>query len=189
MTTAKTKHYSSGRLIPLRRSEHKGFPRLGNTHWIFSCFRDHTRTLLDDGGLDTSKWFGFIYKVTFILTGEVYLGKKAFHRASKWGNVKGQSNWRVYTSSSDHINDLLKEYPDECFLFEVVMLCKTKGIMSHAESNILHKVDALTDVDEFGYRYYLNGRIEPVRWLTQGYDSEVVNNIINKYIQGSVIKL
>lgn len=187
MTTAKTKHYSSGRLVPLRKSEFPGTPYLGRTHWLFTPWREYKAEFAEGRNLDTSKYFGFIYKVTFLLTGEVYLGKKSFHRASKWGNVKGQSNWRVYKSSSDHIHDFLKEYPEECFTFEIVMLCKTKAIMSHAESNILHKVDALTKVDEQGYRRYLNGRIEPIRWLTTGYDHAQVKRIIQSFIKQSML--
>jgi hypothetical protein len=179
-----TKAYSSGRVHALRRSEFPRYPLVGK-HWILSCAHEHREQLR--GGLDTSQWYGFIYKVTFLLDGVKYVGKKPFHRASKWGTPKAPSNWRVYTSSSDIIEQLLQEYPMECFLFEIVMLCPTKAIMSHAESNILHKVDALTEKDEHGHRHYLNGRVEPVRWLTRDYNGPWVTSQVEKYIINSVL--
>jgi len=178
----KTKRFSSGRLVPLRKSGFKGIPQVG--HWLFTCAQDHKEELKEDGGLDTSKWFGFIYRVTFLLTGEMYIGKKSFHVSSKWGNAKAQSNWRVYRSSSENIHELLEQYPEECFLFEIVHLCPSRGYMGHAESNIIHKIDAITAKDSLGLPRYFNGRAEAVKWVSRDFDGKVVNEMVEKYLDG-----
>lgn len=177
----KTKRFSSGRLVPAKRSELPGIPKVG--HWFFTCWRDHRKELAADGGLDTGKWFGFIYRVTFLLTGEMYIGKKSFHVSSKWGNAKAQSNWRVYRSSSENIHALLELYPDECFLFEIVHLCPSRGYMGHAESNIIHKLDAITAKDSLGLPLYFNGRAEAIKWIARDFDGEKVNTAIESYLR------
>jgi Putative endonuclease segE, GIY-YIG domain len=179
MTTAKTKRFSSGRLVTAKQSEFHQIPKLG--HWLFTCWKDYREELREDGGLDTSKWFGFIYRVTFLLTGEMYIGKKSFHVSSKWGNAKAQSNWRVYRSSSENIHELLQHYPEECFLFEILHLCPTRGYMGHAESNIIHKIDAITAKDTLGLPKYFNGRAEAIKWIARDFDGDRVNDVIETY--------
>jgi Putative endonuclease segE, GIY-YIG domain len=132
------------------------------------------------GEFNPDEYLGFIYRVTFLLTGEEYIGKKQFHRMNKAGTKRfGPSDWKKYTTSSEHINGLLAEYPMECFCFEIVRLCQTKSILSYAESNILHKLDALITVDNtWGLPKYLNKRIDPVRWITKNYPTGDVNSLI-----------
>jgi len=129
------------------------------------------------GDFDYAAYFGFIYRVTFLLTGEMYIGKKQFYRMNKSGTKRyGESDWRAYRSSSGHLEKLMDEYPPECFYFEIVFLAKTKAILSHAESNFLHKLDALTRVDNhWGLPLYLNKQIGAVRWIAHGFDGHEVN--------------
>ena len=140
-------------------------------HWI-----NHTW----ESEYSPDDYVGFIYRVTFLLTGEQYIGKKQFHRMNKTGTKRyGPSDWKTYTTSSEHISKLLDEYPKECFCFETLLLCKTKAILSYAESNILHKIDALTQVDPtWGLPQYLNKRIDPVRWITKDYPLKEVSSLI-----------
>jgi len=136
------------------------------------------------GRFDPNDYLGFIYRVTFLLTGEEYIGKKQFHRMNRAGTKRfGPSDWKSYTTSSEHINKLLEEYPMECFCFEIVLLCTTKAILSYAESNILHKLDALIEVDNtWGLPKYFNKRIDPVRWITKNYPTNDVNGLIRQVL-------
>ena len=142
-------------------------------HWWIRCEE-----------FDPNDYVGFIYRVTFLLTGERYIGKKQFHRMNKAGTKRyGPSGWKSYTTSSEHINKLLEEYPIECFHFELVLLCKTKAILSYAESNLLHKLDALIQVDKtWGLPLYLNKRIDPVRWITKGYPIVEVDSLLRNFL-------
>jgi hypothetical protein len=95
----------------------------------------------------------------------------------------GPSDWKTYTTSSEHVNKLLSEYPRECFYFEIVFFAQTKAILSYAESNILHKLDCLIEVDPvWGLPQYLNKRIDPVRWITKGYPILEINKLIRTYL-------
>jgi hypothetical protein len=132
------------------------------------------------GEFNPDDYLGFIYRVTFLLTGEEYIGKKQFHRMNKYGTKRyGPSNWKDYTTSSEHVNALLEEYPKECFSFDILLLATTKAIISYAESNILHKMDALITLDScWGLPKYLNKRIDPVRWVTKDYPLHDVTCLI-----------
>lgn len=93
----------------------------------------------------------------------------------------GPSDWRTYTTSSEYVNALLEEYPKECFHFEIILLCRTKAIMSYAECNILHKVDALTRLDNtWDLPLYLNKRIDAIRWVTKDYPHLDVKRITDR---------
>ena len=158
------------------------WPQIRGSHWVVSCWRDH-RDAHGKFHLDTREWFGFIYKITFLLTGERYLGKKAFHRVTKYGRVLGASPWRSYTSSSDNLNKLLRTYPKECFLFEIILLCKTKGGWSYAEANLLHRSDVLTERDGLGERRYLNGNISAIKWIPKEFDGPDFAYTVKTYIR------
>jgi len=83
----------------------------------------------------------------------------------------------------------MKTYPMECFHFEIVMLCRTKSILSYAESNLLHKLDALIRTDPvWGLPRYLNKRIDPVRWITKDYPLAEVDQLIRLVLSYPPIK-
>lgn len=144
-------------------------------HWYYNAV---------GGEFNPDDYFGFIYRVTVLLTGEQYIGKKQFHRMNKSGTKRlGPSNWQKYKTSSDAIHKLLEEYPMECFHFEIILLCKTKAVMSYAESNILHKLDALIQVDsKWGLPKYLNKSINAVRWITKDYPVFEVDQLLRLYL-------
>lgn len=141
---------------------------LSGTHWKF--------VRVDDEPFQPSKHEGFIYKVTFLLEGVSYIGKKSFWKKTRTGRRVGNSNWKRYLTSSDHILALLKQYPMECFAWEIILLCRTQAMLSHAEANIIHKVDAVTSSS------YYNGRAEAVKWVTKDYPRKRVNNLIRKHV-------
>lgn len=127
-----------------------------NGHWDFVR-----------GDLQPESKYGFIYCITFLLTGQKYIGKKAYHSWNRSGTKKQkESNWRSYTSSSNELNALIDEYGAEWFHFEVVQECCTKSCWSYAESNIMHKLDVLTVKDPvWGERVFLNRAINKVQWI------------------------
>jgi len=144
--------------------------------------KEETSWRYSGGDFDPDLYYGFIYRIRFNLTGEKYIGKKTFHRTLKKKRM-GPSDWKCYTSSSEHVNALIKEYGRDCFDFDIILLCKTKAIWSHAECNILHKLDALTRVDlVWGLPVYLNKRIDAVRWVTKDYPHEEVYMAINNLL-------
>jgi hypothetical protein len=159
-----------------------GWLAMEGTHWnLVKGFADR----FEGPRLDTTEWFGFIYKVTFLLSGEKYVGKKSFHRTTRTGRIVGPSNWRKYGTSCDKIHDILTHYGHHVLAWEIVMLCPTRAMMSHAESNIIQKADAITAVDEHGYPLYYNKRCEAVKWVTPKYPHRFVNRLVRERIMNN----
>jgi len=126
---------------------------------------------------DPLEYWGFIYLIRSECTGEFYIGKKQFHRANKYGTkIYGPSDWKTYNSSSDHLYTLMQEYGQDMFYREMLSLHATKGDWSYAESNMLHKVDAMTATFQQGdSRIFVNRQIGPVRWIPKGFNVDQMN--------------
>jgi hypothetical protein len=60
------------------------------------------------------------------------------------------------------------------------MLCRTKSIWSHAENNILQKLDVLTRINEHGKPLFLNKQIGATRWVPKDYPTNSVNELVYK---------
>jgi hypothetical protein len=125
--------------------------------------------------------YGFIYQITFLLTGQKYIGKKSYWSWNRTGTKKvKESAWRSYTSSSTDLNALIKEYGKEWFYFEVITECCTKSCWSYMESNLMHKMDVLTLKDPvWNERVFLNKAINKVQWIPKHCDA--VKNSIKVY--------
>lgn len=100
--------------------------------------------------------FGFIYLITHIPTGKMYIGKKNFYskrtvkkgkkelsemkdkRGSKKKKVVKESDWKTYKSS----NSFLKEQPEGHLRKEILMFCKTAQDLTYYETKLqfVHEV-------------------------------------------------
>lgn len=99
---------------------------------------------------EISKYYGFIYKLTNIKTGEWYIGSKQFwsHRketkksSQKYGKrVKKESDWRAYQSSSA----IVSVWHSEDVLCEVLYLTSSKYEHSYREIQALIESHALRE--------------------------------------------
>jgi hypothetical protein len=117
-------------------------------------------------------WFGFVYCVTRNDTKRKYIGKKQIHSYRR-KKVKGRKNrkrvvseskWREYTGSCDDLNLEIETLGKEKFTFEVLKLCKTKGVLTFSEVEYQIKNDVLTSLLEDGTREYYNSNIMS-RWF------------------------
>ncbi len=83
--------------------------------------------------LDFENAHGFIYVIKEKSTGCMYIGKKIFRSEAR--KSKGsQSNWRVYTSSSKIVNEIIRIKGLDAFDFIVLEQYHTKGGFSWAET-------------------------------------------------------
>lgn len=130
--------------------------------------------------VDSENKYGFIYEITFLLTGQKYVGKKSFYAWNRTGTKKiKESKWREYTSSSTDLNALIKEYGKEWFEFKIIGVCCTKSCWSYMESNLMHKLDALTVRDPvWNERIYLNKAINKVQWIPKHCDLVKQSNLL-----------
>jgi hypothetical protein len=116
-------------------------------------------------------YYGFVYLVTNIATGRMYIGKR-----SMWSNirkaVKGrrnrkrlvvESNWRSYTTSSTQINKEILE--GQQFKYEILSLHKSKSSLGYAEVEQMILRDVLRKRFKDGERVYYNAIIPAIKYI------------------------
>lgn len=94
--------------------------------------------------------FGFVYKITNMVSGKFYIGKKQLFsttkrnfgkkelaqitdkRKSKFEYVTKESNWLTYTGSNKELNsDIKKDFPIKR---EILWFCKNKSELTYFET-------------------------------------------------------
>ena len=111
---------------------------------------------------------GFVYKITNIISGRAYIGKKLkfFTKSSiktvtlksgikKKKKVKKQveSDWRTYWSSSVDLQQDVKELGEENFTREILFYCQSKAECTYRESSEQFRLKVLESDD------FYNGQI------------------------------
>lgn len=84
--------------------------------------------------------YGFVYLITNLHTGKMYVGKKLFW-FKKIKTLKGkrkrylvESDWKRYFGSSISLNEDVKRLGDDQFKREILHLCVSKGECSYYET-------------------------------------------------------
>lgn len=123
--------------------------------------------------IDPNEWFGFVYRIIDLDTGQHYLGKKQFWSTTR-KTIKGktrkkivrkQSDWMRYTSSSRHINEAITERGIDRFVFLIEVLYKTKAALHYGEVEIQVLEDVLRARLPNGERKYYNGMVANIKFL------------------------
>ena len=114
----------------------------------------------------TKDFFGFIYRVDNNITGQYYIGKKQCTRKIKRKPLKGkvnkritltESDWKMYTSSSNDLNaDIMKHGKDK-FTFTILKICGSKWELAYEEIKEQLRLDVLMDANS--YNGIMNVRI------------------------------
>lgn len=125
------------------------------------------------GDFEITDWFGFIYRVVDNSNGMHYIGKKQFWSITRKvvkGKknrkiVKAESNWKKYTSSSEHLNKAIVEKGMEQFTFLIESLHATKASMHYAEVESQINEDVLRAKLTNGDRKYYNKMVANMRFL------------------------
>ena len=127
---------------------------------------------LEDFGSDTVN--GFVYKITNVHTGKIYIGKKTlkFIRKKKitqkvkkatgtrktYERTITESDWKDYYGSSKELQADVVKYGKQSFTREILELCCSKKYLSYAEIAWQMKYDVLKRESYNGNilgRYYL----------------------------------
>lgn len=98
--------------------------------------------LLNEGIVLSESTFGFIYEITNTVTNKKYIGKKQCKSKLKRKPLKGKKNkrieikesdWREYTSSSAELNEDIKKYGKDKFIFKIIKTCGSKWELAYFE--------------------------------------------------------
>ena len=113
--------------------------------------------------IDTKKYKAFVYKITNLIDGRQYIGKKLTEFSKTRPPLKGktrkrrekvESDWRDYWSSSDELKADVLKHGEENFKREILHFCVNKGSASYLEA----KEQMLNEVLEYPDKWY-NGII------------------------------
>jgi hypothetical protein len=98
--------------------------------------------------------YGFVYRITNIITGKKYIGKKFFY-SSRTKQVKGKkkrfkvfSDWQTYYGSNEELKKDVIIHGKESFKREILHLCLSKGSAGYLEAKEQF-VNGVLESDEY----------------------------------------
>ena len=142
------------------------------TYWVYEG-----REFTSD---DIGDFYGFVYRITNLVTGHDYVGRKYFKTIQKLKPLKGfkrkrksvkETNWKEYWGSSNRLTTDIEELGLENFKREIICLCESRGDTNYMEAKIQFDEEVLLNPENY------NGIIA----IKLGYGS--VKNLSEKYVQ------
>ena len=124
-------------------------------HWILS-----------EGVYIDENTFGFIYEIVNTVNGKKYIGKKQCKSKLKRKPLKGKKNkrieikesdWKVYTSSSNELNEDIRKHGKDKFIFRILRKCNSKWELAYFE--IKEQLDNDVIIRDDYYNGIINVRI------------------------------
>ena len=103
---------------------------------------DSGHWILNEGVVIDETTFGFLYEITNNINNKKYIGKKQCISRIKRKPLKGktrnridfkESDWKTYTSSSNDLNEDIKNLGKENFTFKILRTCNSKWSLAYFE--------------------------------------------------------
>ena len=117
---------------------------------------------------DIGRYAGFVYLITELTIGKMYVGKKFFHSLrklkGKTRRSKTESDWQKYFGSSDILKERVKEDGGECYRREILSLHELKRDVNFNEVREQFLREVLTAKLANGERAYFNDNIQGRFW-------------------------
>lgn len=101
--------------------------------------------------------YGFVYLITNLITGQLYVGRKYFVR--KDGKKWRESDWENYAGSSEVLKESISSLGENNFKREILHLCLTRGNTNYTELSEQFKRDVLGATTITGEYLYYNSNI------------------------------
>ena len=148
----------------------------------------NTITMKNDWTLDGKKFtsddigdfYGYAYRITNLVSGHDYIGRKYFNTVRKLKPLKGfkrkrkvtkETDWQEYWGSSKRLLEDIEKLGKANFKREIICLCETRGDTNYMEAKIQFDEEVLLNPNNY------NGIIA----IKLGYGS--VKNLSEKYVQ------
>lgn len=109
------------------------------------------------------KLTGFVYKITNIKNGRMYIGKKTFWMTKtkqvnkKKKKYKAESDWKEYYGSNEELQKDVEKLGPDCFRRDILHLCTTKGEASYLEAKEQFATDCILSPNY--YNVWLSVRV------------------------------
>ena len=90
-------------------------------------------------------YYGFVYRITNMVNGHDYIGRKYFKSVRKLKPLKGkkrkrkkiiETDWQDYYGSSKRLLEDIDKLGKENFKREIILLCNTRGETNYMEAKI-----------------------------------------------------
>lgn len=107
--------------------------------------------------LDINGHYGFVYLITNLLTGKMYIGRKYFWSKKRRSYV--ESNWMEYYGSSEYLSKDIEKFGVHNFSRTILSLHGSRGMVNYFEVKEQFKRNVLEEKNENGERMYYNGNI------------------------------
>jgi len=129
---------------------------------------------------DIGDFYGFVYRITNLVNGHDYIGRKYFNTVRKLKPLMGfkrkrkvtkETDWKEYWGSSKRLTEDIEKLGKENFKREIICLCETRGDTNYMEAKIQFDEEVLLNPENY------NGIIA----IKLGYGS--VKNLSEKYVQ------
>jgi len=120
----------------------------------------------DPAEFDHENLAGFVYLITNLQDGKMYVGKKNFWSTRRLQPLKGQkrkrvrkieSDWMNYFGSSEEVKMLVEQQGASNFHREILRLCESKGEMSYYEMK--EQIDREVLFKDEYYNEFIGGKI------------------------------
>ena len=112
---------------------------------------------------DIGDYYGFVYRITNLVSGRCYIGRKYFWSLrkprGKSRRVRSESDWKKYYGSSDEIRSDVKKFGKQHFQRHILSLHTTKGQCNFEETRQLFLNNVLTEELADGSPAYYNSNI------------------------------
>ena len=113
-------------------------------NWIYNG-EDFTSSMVGD-------YYGFVYRITNLINGYDYIGRKYFKTIHKLKPLKGkilkrhrikETDWKNYWGSSKRLLEDIEKHGKHNFKREIIFLCNTRGQTNYMEAKIQFEEDVL----------------------------------------------
>ena len=126
----------------------------------------NTITMKNDWTLDGKKFtsddigdfYGYVYRITNLVSGHDYIGRKYFNTVRKLNPLKGfkrkrkvtkETDWQEYWGSSKRLLEDIEKLGKANFKREIICLCETRGDTNYMEAKIQFDEEVLLNPNNY----------------------------------------